>query len=84
MFLENNFRKALLDLTDLPAYSQEDKKLEQKDLELIQQKDLELIHICFQEDIRDKSFFALSEAMKGPIWVFEGRVVQTQEEGLSF
>merc|ERR1712002_1198765 len=73
------FRDALLKSLKeevLPKYEEEDKAMEEKDLQLMS--------LAFQEKNRDRCFLALAENLKVPFWVFEGKVIQSRERGMSF
>merc|ERR1712002_1283340 len=73
------FRDALLKSLKeevLPKYEEEDKAMEEKDLQLM--------NFAFQEKNRDRCFLALAENLKVPLWVFEGKVIQSRERGMSF
>ena len=77
--LMDKFRSALLRTLgedNIPTYDPKDP--------LVEDKDRELIRIGFGGDQRDSCFTSLAESLGKPIWVFEGRIIQTQGQGVSF
>ena len=79
MVLRSSFRTALIktlgEKTTL-SYGEED--------DMSDEKDSELMKIAFQEENRDRCFLTLAENLKAPLWVFEGRILQSREKGMSF
>ena len=77
--LRSSFRTALIktlgEKTTL-SYGEED--------DMSDEKDSELMKIAFQEENRDRCFLTLAENLKAPLWVFEGRILQSREKGMSF
>ena len=49
-----------------------------------EEMDTELLEIALKEENRDKCFLTLAETLKAPLWVFEGKVIQSREGGMKF
>ena len=49
-----------------------------------EEMDTELLEIALKEENRDKCFLTLAETLKAPLWVFEGKVIQSRERGMNF
>ena len=46
--------------------------------------DTELMKIALKEENKDKCFLTIAETLKAPLWVFEGKVIQSKEGGMKF
>merc|ERR1712115_557932 len=46
--------------------------------------DTELMKIALKEENSDKCFLTLAETLKAPLWVFEGKFIQSKEGGMKF
>merc|ERR1712175_35140 len=46
--------------------------------------DMELMKIALKEENKDKCFLTIAETLKAPLWVFEGKVIQSKEGGMKF
>ena len=40
--------------------------------------------IALKEENKDKCFLTLAETLKAPLWVFEGKVIQSPDGGMKF
>ena len=40
--------------------------------------------IALKEENKDKCFLTIAETLKAPLWVFEGKVIQSKEGGMKF
>merc|ERR1712082_363953 len=58
--------------------------IHEKEEKTEEELDTELMKIAPKEENKDKCFLTIAETLKAPLWVFEGKIIQSTEGGMKF